>query len=183
MKLTNNRLIVALVMLLNSTIVFSQNNIWQNSNLSSKLSGEFGLLHYYDANDKALRNKLSRAPNEVRGTSDIIELPMPDGSLAKFSIVESSIMEDGLAEEFPQIKSYKVYGLDDPTASGRVDMSPKGFRGMLMTSQGRVFIDPATASRYTSSFRSGNRNQSAKPFQCKVHMLPENNRTEQKNYE
>jgi hypothetical protein len=182
MKLTNNRLIVALVMLLNSTIVFSQNNIWQNSNLSSKLSGEFGLLHYYDANDKALRNKLSRAPNEVRGTSDIIELPMPDGSLAKFSIVESSIMEDGLAEEFPQIKSYKVYGLDDPTASGRVDMSPKGFRGMLMTSQGRVFIDPATASRYTSSFRSGNRNQSAKPFQCKVHMLPENNRTEQVNF-
>jgi len=121
---------------------------------------------------------LSRAPNEVRGTSDMISLPMPDGSLAKFSIVESPSMEDGLADEFPQIKSYKVYGIDDPSASGRVDMSPNGFRGMLMTSQGRVFIDPinyaANPSRYLSKFRTDSNSDSVRNFQCGVHSLTEN---------
>jgi hypothetical protein len=178
MKIIGHKLIVVIVLLVNSTIAFSQNNIWQDSSLSARSSNQFSLSHYFDANDQALRNKLSLAPNDVRGVSDTIELPMPDGSLAKFSIVESSIMEDRLAEEFSQLISYKVYGIDDPTASGRVDMSPKGFRGMLMTSQGRVFIDPvnntSNTSLYKSSFRTGGSDQSGQTFQCGVNMPPEN---------
>ncbi|MFT5657151.1 MAG: hypothetical protein ACI9KN_000423, partial [Gammaproteobacteria bacterium] len=159
-----------IAMLLNSTFVLAQDNIWQDANLAAKTSGHMALSRYFDADDQALRSKLSLVPNEIRGQTDTILLPMPDGSLAKFSIVESSIMEDGLAEEFPQIKSYKVYGIDDPTASGRVDMSPKGFRGMLMTTQGRVFIDPAngTSNRYTSNL-TGSSSRSVQPFQCEVH--------------
>jgi hypothetical protein len=177
MKRMYHKLIIVIILLVNSTTVLSQNNIWQDINLSAKSSNQFGLSHYFDVNDQALRSKLNLAPNDVRGISDTIELPMPDGSLAKFSIVESSIMEDGLAEEFFQIKSYKVYGIDDPTASGRVDVSPKGFRGMLMTSQGRVFIDPvnhiSNTVYYKSSFRTGGSRQSGQPFQCGVHMLAE----------
>lgn len=174
-----NRFIVILVLLLNLPIAFSQDNIWRDVDLQNKSKEQFSSAHFFDANDQLLRTKLSRAPNEVRGTSDTINLPMPDGSLAKFSIVESPSMEDGLADEFPQIKSYKVYGIDDPSASGRIDMSPNGFRGMLITSQGRVFIDPinyaANANRYLSKFRTASSRGSSQPFQCGVHSLPENN--------
>ena len=147
--------------------------------MPAKSTGHFGLAHFFNADNQALRTKLERVPNEVRGTSDTIYLPMPDGSLAKFSIVESSNMEDGLAEEFPQIKSYRVYGIDDPSASGRVDISPNGFRGMVMTSQGQVFIDPvnntADASRYKSKLRTGSYSETDQPFQCDVHTLSEKN--------
>ena len=174
-----NRFIVILVLLLNLPIAFSQDNIWQDVDLQNKSKEQFSSAHFFDANDQLLRTKLSRAPNEVRGTSDTISLPMPDGSLAKFSIVESPSMEDGLADEFPQIKSYKVYGIDDPSASGRIDMSPNGFRGMLITSQGRVFIDPinyaANANRYLSKFRTASSRGSSQPFQCGVHSYPKNN--------
>ena len=169
---------VLLTLLLNSPIAFSQESIWQNVNLQAQSKGQASLIHLFDANDQLLRTQLSRAPNEVRGTSDTIHLPMPDGRLAKFSVVESSNMEDGLAEEFPQIKSYKVHGIDDPSASGRVDMSPNGFRGMLMTSRGRVFIDPindiANPSRYLSKFRTTSSRGADQPFQCGVHNLPGN---------
>jgi hypothetical protein len=168
------KVIVVVILLLNSTLVLSQSNIWQDVNLSARSSNESDLSHYFDADDEALRRKLNLAPNEVRGVSDVIELPMPDGSLAKFSIVESSIMEDGLAQEFPQIKSYKVYGIDDPSASGRVDISPAGLRGMLMTSQGRVFIDPVDmTSRYESSFRNDGAGRGSVSI-CSAHMLPKN---------
>jgi hypothetical protein len=176
-KIIGCKLIVVSILLINSTILLAQNDIWQNINLSAKPSDQLALTHYFNANDRALRTKLNLAPNDVRGVSDIIELPMPDGSLAKFSLVESSIMEDGLAQEFSQIKSYKVYGIDDPSASGRVDMSPKGFRGMLMTSQGRVFIDPvnliSNIRYYKSSFRNRGSEQSGQAFQCGVRMLEE----------
>jgi hypothetical protein len=168
------KVIVVAMLLLNSTLVLSQSNIWQNANLSARSSNQSDLSHYFDADDEVLRRKLNLAPNEVRGVSDVIELPMPDGSLAKFSIVESSIMEDGLAQEFPQIKSYKVYGIDDPSASGRVDISPAGLRGMLMTSQGRVFIDPVDmTSRYESSFRNDGTGRGSASI-CSAHMLPKN---------
>lgn len=178
MNKKNTGLIGMLSLLLNLNVASSQDNIWQNVNLLAKSAGQVSSSHVFDANDQLLRTKLSRAPNEVRGISDIISLPMPDGSLAKFNIVESPSMEDGLADEFPQIKSYKVYGIDDPSASGRVDMSPNGFRGMLMTSQGRVFIDPinyaANASRYLSKFRTTSSRGADQPFQCDVHRLPGN---------
>jgi hypothetical protein len=168
------KVIIVVILLLNSTLVLSQNNIWQDANLSARSSNLSDLSHYFDADDEALRRKLNLAPNEVRGVSDVIELPMPDGGLAKFSIFESSIMEDGLAQEFPQIKSYKVYGIDDPSASGRVDISPAGFRGMLMTSQGRVFIDPVDmTSRYESSFRNDGAGRGSASI-CSAHMLPKN---------
>jgi hypothetical protein len=50
---------------------------------------------------------------------------------------------------------------------------------MLMTSQGRVFIDPvnntSNTSRYESSFRAGGSSQPSQTFQCGVDMQPEKN--------
>jgi hypothetical protein len=82
-------------------------------------------------------------------------------------------MEPALAARYPEIKTYKVSGIDDPYASGRVDMTPRGFSGMLQTSRGRVFIDPNYASGQANSYVSRYRS-SAQPEQgqsCGVAML------------
>jgi len=56
-------------------------------------------------------------------------------------------------------------------------MSPNGFCGMVMTSQGRIFIDPVNinddVSRYQSKLRTGASTGTAQPFQCDVHTLSE----------
>jgi uncharacterized delta-60 repeat protein len=89
---------------------------------------------------------LEAAPDEsgqrsMRNGSEII-LPLPEGGYGRFSVLESPLMEPELADQFPDIKNYVVQGIDDPTATGRIDTSPKGFRAMVISASGTFFIDP-----------------------------------------
>lgn len=73
----------------------------------------------------------------------VIELPMPDGARSKFKIWESTVMEPGLAEKFPQIKTYAGQGIDDPTATIKIDYTDLGFHAMILSDiTGNIFIDP-----------------------------------------
>ncbi|MCP3688195.1 MAG: hypothetical protein GY784_07255, partial [Gammaproteobacteria bacterium] len=126
---------------------------WQVENSSARPGAWIDTARHFSSDDDALRRFLDQVPVQHSGQSLQIELPMPDGSNGIFEIFESSIMAEELAAKYPQIKSYKVRGVDDPGASGRVDISPAGFRGMIFTSQGLVFIDPESGSSSSSSQR------------------------------
>ena len=76
---------------------------------------------------EGMKNFLSEAPlefsDETRSKLVILYLPMPDGSMQKFSIVESPIMAPELAAKYPEIKTYLGKGIDDPYASVRFDFT------------------------------------------------------------
>jgi len=121
----------------------------------------------------AMESVLKRAPMEFTRTMEQgnvqIDLPLPDGGYGRFLVLESPIMEPELAAKFPQIKTYLVQGLDDPTATGRLDWTSAGFRGSILCSKGRFFIDPywqnsdaVSISYYTSQAGT------AKDFRCGV---------------
>ncbi len=173
-------IVTGLILLLSSVAAHASQPIWQDMTLEQAQSRglEIGVRHF-KVDDVALRNLLGQVPHEALGDFSFqIELPMPDGKLALFEIVESPIMQPGLAADFPEIKTYKVYGMDDPFASGRVDISPRGFHGMLHTSQGRVFIDPDYAGQdglYRSRKRGG---QPSQGFSCGIHELDFGDRPE-----
>ena len=91
----------------------------------------------------ALQAILNSAPMEFTGRNKpVLSLPMPDGTFQRFSIEESPIMEAGLAVQFPEIKTYRAQGIDDPTASCRFDLLPSGFHAMIISSTGTSYIDP-----------------------------------------
>ena len=94
----------------------------------------------------ALEDLLALAPAEggaaALAAPLILTLPYPDGSDQRFRVEESPIMETALARRFPEIRTFTVQGIDDPTASGRVSLTPLGFHAMVLSSAGTLYIDP-----------------------------------------
>jgi len=99
------------------------------------------------------KNVLFSAPNEanvsLQNSNTIIELPMPNGELQKFKLVESPVMAAELAAQFPTIKTFNVMGIDEPGTYGKLDWTEFGFHGMLFSPNGRVFIDPYSRNNIT----------------------------------
>jgi hypothetical protein len=108
-----------------------------------------------------IKSVLQSAPQEknVRpsNSNSVISLPMPNGTYLRFKFVDSPIMEDGLAAQFPEIKTYLGQGIDDPYSSVRFDLTPLGFHAMIFSESGTVFIDPYAKGdnyNYISYFKS-----------------------------
>jgi hypothetical protein len=107
----------------------------------------------FKLNGSDLKDKLFAAPNErsvaIEKSSCIISLPLPNGKLQNFWVVESPIMEQGLAAQYPNMKTFSVKGIDDAYASGKLDWNEFGFHGMVRTPNGDFFIDPYCVSDLT----------------------------------
>jgi hypothetical protein len=98
-------------------------------------------------NSAKMQRTLKRIPHERNKTihqGEIMEFPMPDGRLEHFSIHETQVMALGLAAKFPEIKTYVGRGIEDPTATLRMDRTPQGFHAQILSSRGAVYIDPLT---------------------------------------
>jgi hypothetical protein len=101
-----------------------------------------------------LRAALANAP--VEGQSNkaplLLALPLPNGTSGRFQVVESSVMEARLAAQFPAIKTYSGVGLDDPTATVRLDLTPRGFHAQVLSGAGStVYIDPVSETYPTAT--------------------------------
>lgn len=133
-----------------ATAAQSANDLWQDVNEATlRLSGERQIVptayRLVSLDWSQLDALLAKTPDSVAGaeTSEVIlSLPLPDGTYGRFQISQTAVMHPELAAKFPEIQTYAGIGLDDPTASARLDTTPKGFHAMILSVNGRVFIDP-----------------------------------------
>ncbi len=92
-----------------------------------------------------------------RNETPIIEIPMPNGTVAQFHVWERSVMEAGLEAKFPTIKTYIGQGITDKSAALVMDMTEMGFHAMVISSvTGNYYIDPydlSTVTNYISYYR------------------------------
>jgi hypothetical protein len=121
-----------------------------------------------------LRTFLWALPSEKKlankNATPVLELPMPDGSMARFQVWESSIMEPGLEAKFPEMKTFAGVGIDDPYATIRFDYNPYfGFHAQILSPKGRVYIDPYAkwdVDHYMSYYTLDNKKISS--FTCEI---------------
>lgn len=114
---------------------------------------------------------LDSAPREMNDgfafSNTILSLPMPDGSYERFRIEHSPIVEAGLIEKFPELsRTYRGQGVEDPTATVRLDLMRAGFHAMILSSRGTIMIDPYAKGdtlNYISYFK---RDVEKPAFQC-----------------
>lgn len=119
----------------------------------------------------AMRAVASEAPSEVATPSTLLELPHPDGGLQRFRVIESPVMAPELAAKFPEIRTYRGQGVDDPTASVRFEVSPRGFSAMVLSAFGAWYVDPWTRG-VVDVVGSYHRRDAVRdpdsPFECQV---------------
>jgi Metallo-peptidase family M12B Reprolysin-like/Cadherin domain/IPT/TIG domain len=120
---------------------------------ASPFAGRLAAYRAVSTDRATLVAALATAPLEGSGQAPLLfTLPTPDGGTARFQVVESSVMEPGLAAQFPDIKTYAGIGLDDPTATLRADITPQGFHAQVLSRQpGRTFyLDPVSRAQPTT---------------------------------
>lgn len=130
--------------------IAQSNNYWSPANMQAYRSQRTWLPELFftcSADIGRLKSALSSAPvrsSVVQQANEgvLVAFPMPDGSYQTFSMLESPIMEVGLAEQFPDIKTYAGYSLTDPTAYMRCSFTVWGFHGFILSQSGTVYIDP-----------------------------------------
>lgn len=108
-----------------------------------------------------MKTILDSAPAEFRDgfgmSNTIITLPMPDGTFERFRIEHSPVAEAGLIEKYPELgATYRGQGIDDPSATVRLDFMPSGFHSMILSPRGTVMVDPYSkgdTSNYISYYK------------------------------
>ena len=132
-----------------SAVQANTQTLWQTAS-AAKSTNPTSSGQLYQLDESQLRDLLSLAPLEGDGSSRRAEifLPVSSGSIERFTLLESPIMQSGLAARYPEIKTYKVYGIDDPLKSGRLSISPVGFHGMITSPTGSFYIDPQGSGHY-----------------------------------
>jgi Metallo-peptidase family M12B Reprolysin-like/FG-GAP-like repeat len=183
--MTNRFLIALLISLISVSGVFaaektSEDNIWReidDTNLQQRSNERQIIPEFYKTfrvNRNELNSVLKNAPLETIGVSSLREvvltLPMPNGSFSRFRIQSSPIMEAELAAKYPQINSYIGQGIDDLTATTRFDVSPVGFRAIILSTNGTTLVEPYATGDVTNyiSFNKKNVAEKDDSFECLV---------------
>ncbi len=154
------KLLLSFLVVCYMNLSFSQ-NLWNKTN-EEKVS-ELPKVHrsshpmsfkLYKLNIDALKDRLEYAPlrSQVLARNSHVEIKFPNatGVFETFKVVETPIMEAGLAEKFPMIKSYAAQGVEDPSATMRFTVTQFGLHTMTLSgTKGSWFIDPYTEDRQT----------------------------------
>lgn len=125
-----------------------------------------------------LRQALAAAPlrfGSARGKEVVLSLPMPDGRWARFRVAESPVMPPALQDKYPDIRTYTGVGIDDPTASLKCDLTPRGFHAAIFSAQHEpVFFDPypPNASDHAMVYFKSALKPPKEPWKCSVDEAP-----------
>ena len=119
-----------------------------------------------------LKSALLAAPTRSfsgRSSHVIIEIPNSKGAMERFRVFETSNMDPALAAQFPEIKSYVGYGIDNPTLTAFFSLSPLGFKSMVLGADRTAeFIEPLTQDLNTYTIYKKGDHAATGTFRCLV---------------
>ncbi len=157
-------LILALVCCFSS---YAQNNFFNTKNESAiELNGKTRSIiptkfKTVELNNEAVKGFLWSLPNEKNignnfRQTPVLEIPMPNGSIATFNVWQIDIQSPELAAKFPSIKTFAGQGISDPYSTIWFDYGPRGLHAQILTVNGSYYIDPYAVgdiNNYISYYR------------------------------
>ena len=151
-----NSLILAAVVLFSvSSFAQQDRGFWSETSQSKTKMKEQVLrktmpnkAQFYTLNIDALKNELQNAPsrkNTFAPSNVIIDFPTANNTFESFRVKEASVMEKGLQDKYPEIRTYIGESVNNPGTTMRFSITNQGLHTMTMsTNNGVQFIDPFT---------------------------------------
>jgi hypothetical protein len=168
----------------NSVSANEQNPLWTETNKEALQTDEIQArgqsfpteYRVLRLNENALRGLLAAAPHEnaisAKDSPSEINLPLPEGGYGRFRIVEAPILSDESAAQFPDFRSYLGQGIDDPTATLRFSVTPRGFHAQVLAADRSFNIERVApelgGDLYINYDLSKQTHGDAEPFACEV---------------
>ena len=185
---------LAAFLIFSSTVTATQSNsVWKDvepSSIASRLSEriisgrpDLAPLKFraLELDERRIRDILSDQDSSIAArtespstVSSVISIPLPQGGEVSLRAESTSVMAPELEQQFPQLKTWKVTGVNDHI-HGRIDFTTQGFHAMLLMPDGdTVFIEPDKESlnTYLSFSKHSNKENFSRDFKCGVHSEP-----------
>ena len=133
---------------------FGQNALWNKvseeatkSSIKMERASMPSKYVLYSLNLDLLKSLLLQVPLDTSSTSSnvIIAFPNPTGELEEYKIYEAPIMEKGLADKFPNLKTYVGKSIKNPADTIRFSITVFGLHVMSLSGEnGTFYIDTYT---------------------------------------
>lgn len=123
----------------------------------------------YALNFEAMKNQLQNAPLDSSNIKSDVIIPFPNsnGEIQNYRIYEAPVMEKGLSDKFPDIKSYSGQGIEDPSASIRFSTTIFGLHVMSLSGKlGTFYIDTYTKDLNNYIVYSRKNISNSRTFSC-----------------
>lgn len=122
-----------------------------------------------DALKKYVRNAPLENTTDSKNRPLYLDLPLPDGTMETFAVVESPIMEPELAARYPSIKTYTGQSIKNQLIKVRFGYTSTGFQATIQSEQETILIDAYSSgsSVYTIyKLKDAIKNKEANTFIC-----------------
>ncbi|WP_178987056.1 reprolysin-like metallopeptidase [Winogradskyella schleiferi] len=175
---TKLHFVLALSIFLSVFSVTAQQSYWQKTNKNdlnsngdkTTLNQKFYETYHLDID--AFRAQLANAPlrsASVLSSNSKISLPDREGNLEQFIVVETSVLSEELALEYPNIKTYLGFSTENPGTRVRFSVTPQGLQSMVTNlDQQMNFLVPLskTDSSTYIVYSSDARTETIEDFEC-----------------
>lgn len=93
---------------------------------------------------------------------------MPDGTFSKFRVEESPVVAPGLESGPSRIRTYRAWGVDDPTATGRLSWTGSRLHALILSERASFFVEPRSRNDDRFYLSSDVRDTGGGPLRCGV---------------
>ena len=103
----------------------------------------------YSIDESSLKKYLKQAPvegNAAQKTLDV-QIPLPDGTVETFAIVNSQVLSPALAKQFSFIKTYNGYGKKRKDITIHITVTNSGFNAIVIGGDNDFYIEKQSSSK------------------------------------
>ncbi|MFQ5446457.1 MAG: reprolysin-like metallopeptidase, partial [Saprospiraceae bacterium] len=175
------RLLISAIALFTAAAIFGQTpKLWQDMAESNFTKSERQrpivpekyrtLVLDFAALQKVVAEAPMRFSDGAKTAAPLLPIPLPEGKIQNFKLVEAPVMAPELAAKYPYIRSYAGWCDDDPTAYLRCGITQNGFHAVVFSARhSTVYIDiyaKGDTKHYISYFKKDFKKDD--PFTCLV---------------